>query len=492
MVSSKSTGTLFRITASIVSCVILLLGAENVQAQKTLCIHQNANVQTHSNSTVAIFGSLNNGGNFGSASNVNRGKLYFSGTAPQTILGDSTIQADSIHINNGNNVQLNQEFRVRSHAWFDNGKVISDRSDSNIYFLHFLDDASHSGSNNSSFVDGVVRKSGDDAFQFPVGSGNNMQAIAISAPSNTLDHFTAFYRPIDPSNHGMSTVAIDSQCGGSPLMVDISEKEFWYLARTNGNSSVQVNISYDTYSSVNTPAQIMVARWNNSQWESHGNGGNTGSSSDGSITSGNGCGVSGSPVAMSSFGFFTLGASSVNALPVELLEFSANWIGGKHVELQWLTASENNNSHFVIEKRNSEGQFIAIGTKVGHGTSNELHRYRFLDTEAQVGDNFYRLKQVDFDNSFSYSGIRKVHITELGNRIVVYPNPANEVVNLKLPHDFYTGDELHIHLYDAQARLIYNEKIDGTKSIHPIDIKGLPRGVYILQVGQAIHRIIKQ
>ena len=246
----------------------------------------------------------------------------------------------------------------------------------------------------------------------------------MSAPANTADHFTAFYRASDATASGMSTTAIDSQCGGSPVMVDISEKEFWHLLRSNGSSNVQVNIRYDSYSGVNTPSQLMIARWNGSEWESHGNGGNTGSSSDGSITSGNGCGTAGSPVALSSFGFFCLGASSPSALPVELLEFTATYLGANSVELNWTTAMERDNSHFIVQKRNEEGQFEQIGIVAGQGNSTDLNSYSFTDEDAQTGMNFYRLKQVDFDNSFSYSPVRKVQILLDLAELVIYPNPT--------------------------------------------------------------------
>lgn len=488
MESNKSIQTFLR---NFLPILLLISTGSLLNAQNTLCIHPNAVIRTHSNSSTAIFGSVVNDGSFGTLANTNRGSVYFSGSSLQTIQGDSSIQIDSLHINNGSNVQLNQELRVYRHTWFDNGILLTNRSDSNQYFLHFLDNSSHSGSNNSSFVDGAVRKTGDDAFQFPVGKDANIQQIAISAPGSAGDHFTAFYRPSDPTNFGMSTVMIDSNCGGSPVMVDISEKEFWYLERTNGSSNVQVNIRYDTYSGVNTPGQMLVTNWNGSKWASNGNGGNSGTASDGSITSGTGCGTAGTPAVVSDFGFFSFGATSLSALPVELIEFNVEWIGGNDVMLNWVTASEINNSHFIIERKTKTHDFKEIGRVDGQGNSTDINTYQFLDEDAEIGYNFYRLKQVDFDNSFAYSPIRKVRIEEMMSKPVLYPNPAHDIVHISINENGFADESSTIKLFDSRGRLIREYQPDLNSANYQFNINDLSRGVYTVTYGHFSWRLVK-
>src|SRR5688572_7698144 len=90
---------------------------------------------------------------------------------------------------------------------------------------------------NSSFVEGKVYKTGDDAFTFPVGKGGFYAPVAISNPLNVTDQYFAEYFLADPSQLFGATAA-DS-------LVQISGSEYWDLSRTAGNSEVKVTLSYD-------------------------------------------------------------------------------------------------------------------------------------------------------------------------------------------------------------------------------------------------------
>ena len=72
--------------------------------------------------------------------------------------------------------------------------------------------------------------------------------------------------------------------------------------------------------------------------------------------------------------------------------------------LSWKTASEINNSHFEIERSNNGKDFIKIGEIAGQGTSNSTKRYQFTDKNPGSAQQYYRLKQVDFDGKFTRCG----------------------------------------------------------------------------------------
>jgi hypothetical protein len=69
--------------------------------------------------------------------------------------------------------------------------------------------------------------------------------------------------------------------------------------------------------------------------------------------------------------------------------------------LTWATNSEENNAMFVIEKSEDGVDFMNIGSVEGGGDSEEMKEYNFLDVMSSAEMTFYRLKQVDFDGSFS-------------------------------------------------------------------------------------------
>ncbi|MGB1218133.1 MAG: hypothetical protein ACPG5P_09660, partial [Saprospiraceae bacterium] len=115
-------------------------------------------------------------------------------------------------------------------------------------------------------------------------------------------------------------------------------------------------------------------------------------------------------------------------LPVELTYFRA-YLDECTSILKWETATEENNSHFIIEKSTDGREFFEIGQVDGAGNSTEKIRYSFEDGDLDVENSYYRLKQVDFDEGYDYSSIEVIKINSKSKclnplgRGLLYPNP---------------------------------------------------------------------
>lgn len=472
---------------AIILAIVLCTQSFNLLAQDELNIHNGGHFQVHSGTQWCVFGSLVNN----SYEVSNEGTVHIAGNNLQLISGDSSLQFDTLILNNPNNLSLLNELRVSGYLIFQNGRILTQRNDSDIAFIHLLDNVSYSGSSDSNFVDGTLRKTGNDAFTFPIGQNNNLQALAISAPSQITDQFTAFYRQTDASNYGYSTSSIDSNCGGSAVVVDISEAEYWNLEQTAGSSNVQLSLYYDQNSSVNTPAELMVVRWNGTKWQSEGNGGITGTAGNGTITTGSGCGSTGSASAISNFGAFTLSASTLTALPVEYLYFTANKWDEQTAVLEWATATEINSSHFEIERSSNGIDFNQIGIARANGNSNQIKHYQFFDNQPYKGINYYRLKQVDFNEDMEYSPIRTLEFDLEATTISVYPNPTENWLNIDISNHTQNGLSRQFYLYDAYGKLILQKELDAFEHHFSINISEISAGVYTLQLENKSVKIIK-
>lgn len=152
--------------------------------------------------------------------------------------------------------------------------------------------------------------------------------------------------------------------------------------------------------------------------------------------------------------YFDTDASS--PLPVELINFNIKLIDDK-VLLTWETATEINNYGFNIQKSEAgkqNSEFKTIGFVNGHGNSSSNKYYNFIDNEPFPGDNFYRLKQIDFDGGYEYSetvGISfmksPIHFSLEQN----FPNPFNPITKIS----FYIPNVAEA--YNASATLgVYN------------------------------------
>ena len=125
-------------------------------------------------------------------------------------------------------------------------------------------------------------------------------------------------------------------------------------------------------------------------------------------------------------------ASGPTIMPVELKSFSAS-SRGNAVVVNWQTASETNNEHFVVERSSDGRLFEGIGLVKGTGTISTGKAYTFTDEQPLVGTSYYRLKQVDTDGSHTYSQIVNVTRNASKHEVLVYPTVADKALSLVLP-----------------------------------------------------------
>lgn len=135
-----------------------------------------------------------------------------------------------------------------------------------------------------------------------------------------------------------------------------------------------------------------------------------------------------------------LSSFSLTTFPVEWLSFDAE-VEGQSVVLQWATATEINNDFFAIERSVDGLAYTTLGTVAGSGTSQEVLQYTFKDIEPVRGNNFYRIRQVDFDGAFDFSDVVSIELTaDAIASIRMYPNPVSEQLFVEAP-----GGRLIIH-----------------------------------------------
>jgi hypothetical protein len=167
--------------------------------------------------------------------------------------------------------------------------------------------------------------------------------------------------------------------------------------------------------------------------------------------------------------------TSVNpdqALPVEWLYFGAT-AGAKQVDLQWETTEEPDNAGFHVE-RSAGGLRWEVISEVGARIGEDQH-YGFTDQAPLSGDNFYRIRQTDFDGEVTYSSVEQVFF-RAEDQILLYPNPTRQEVTLILPE----GAALQ-GLYDLSGRRS-SPVFTGGEGRWRADVSALPAGVYFLRV----------
>ncbi len=170
--------------------------------------------------------------------------------------------------------------------------------------------------------------------------------------------------------------------------------------------------------------------------------------------------------------------------PVEFLNFEASVVQKNKVELKWKTASEFNNDYFEIQKSTDGIRWFELKKIKGAGHSNETISYQFLD-EQPYNKTYYKIKQIDFDGTHSFSEIKMI-VLKGKEPIIIYPNPARDkiIVNQKIS-EFYS-----IKIFNTTGEEIENYNIlqnEQNKEIQ-IDISSLESGIYYLKSGEEISK----
>ena len=197
-------------------------------------------------------------------------------------------------------------------------------------------------------------------------------------------------------------------------------------------------------------------------------------------------------IGMSSYGnsvFLDDLSVSAFALPVELADFSAAFVAGRGAVLRWRTLTENGNEGFDIQRSRDGAFFETVGRVAGAGTSAVFRDYTFTDPQPHPGISYYRLRQVDFDGSEAFSELRSVMADEpapMAFRIA--PNVVTDVLQVSL-----TGksEAKNWRIFDRNGLLVSTCGINARENFLSVDVSGLDKGFYFLQIGRVTQRFVK-
>jgi photosystem II stability/assembly factor-like uncharacterized protein len=172
-------------------------------------------------------------------------------------------------------------------------------------------------------------------------------------------------------------------------------------------------------------------------------------------------------------------------LPVELASFTAG-VGNKNIKLKWSTATELNNTGFDIERSINKSDWMKVGFVKGNGNSNAPINYTYVDNTVRMsGKYYYRLKQIDTDGSFKYSGIVESDLNTPSAFALNqnYPNPFNP--GTRISYVLKDKGFVKLKVYDIKGELIrelVNESKDAGYYEIEFDGKGLASGIYIYRI----------
>jgi hypothetical protein len=166
-------------------------------------------------------------------------------------------------------------------------------------------------------------------------------------------------------------------------------------------------------------------------------------------------------------------------LPVNWLSMGCSRVNEKQALVQWATASETQSDSFVVERSLNGQNFTRVGAVKAAGNSSEPRHYSLTDAKAPGARAFYRVKQTDVDGESSNSEICSVLSHNSADQgIVVYPNPANELLTIENQSEI--DELLNLSLTDMAGKEIL--RVRSEQKITSIATDLLKPGLYFLSI----------
>ena len=380
----------------------------------------------------------------------------FEGIANQDIRITGSITGSTVvRVNNPAGITLRAPMVVSNKIELLNGNIKT--TSANI--LVFQDNASYSGAAVNSFVEGPVKKIGDDDFIFPVGKQADYAPLSIAGIGGSItDEFQTEYFLGDPAI--VFGTAIENP------ITHVSRLEYWKLDRNVGASSKKVTLSVRTYSDATLLEKLVIGRWEMTAdiWRNEGNTAYSGIAS-GTVTSSN----------VHSFGTFTLASTvaSENPLPIQATILNVKNNDG-YTTLSWM-AESSQYSDFDILRSNNNIHFIPVG-KV-NSIPNKLH-YHFSEKLTMHGVYYYQLRIKESTGNVRLSNVVSVS-HQPGFRMETYSAVIRNNI-LTITFNNTQHDMVSLFILNAMGEIVRKFGMIKQQFSGPvvIDMAGLPPGVY--------------
>lgn len=454
---------------------IAYVGAEcndiDVQTSRTLTMN-------HANSRLDVYGNITINGTLSATNgvvNILDDNSTLTSTADVTFYNltlNKTAHSNTFTINS--NINMNNTLTLTSGILTTGTNTVIENNTSL---------SSITGYGTNSYINGNLRRyvSSTGLYYFPVGTLNYYEQASINLNSSSgLSYLDAKFT--NPHSTSIDISPLNITVNGS-ILQELLNYGFWTITPDAGTYNYDVSLTSRGHTNAGTTAaaHAVVKRPNSTiDWSSEGIHNNA------DQTMGSDW-VTAQRKSLTAFSDFAIAKSTIGPLPVELVDFSAEKVGGK-VLLKWSTASETNLNHYSIEKSvNNMVDFTEIATKEGFGNSNTIKNYQLEDNIVSQGISYYRL--IEYDNDGLKKELAYTYLNNQENENLLI-NIVNVSSNQLIADVFNVqGTELFVQIYDMNGILIHEKSMAVDENAFRIKIPFNSNGLFIINVTDGVSSV---
>lgn len=441
----------------VLAILVLCIALNPVISQDVLKIESGAVLKTTGSAVVTLQDiNLVNDGTINQL--VGEGIFRFSGTANNTISGVNAPLFDILQIAKTGvaKLSLQQNIAIGSGITFTSGLI--DLNNNNI----FLQPAALlNGESETSRIMGSV-----GGF---VEITNTLNVPSSDNPGNLGAIITSGI------NLGSTTIRRGHQSQANGSGTGNSIHRYYDISPAN-NTGLNATLRFQYFDAeLNGLAENILMLWksvNTTSWNNEG------------FTTRDGINNYVEKTGITDFSRWTL-SSPGNPLPVTGFVLSGQWQNNV-AKLNWKTETETNNDHFTIQRYYQAGQqqftdVATVPTQHIGGNSTNTTSYDYFDAavSSSYGSVFYRIRQTDINNRFTFSNT--IRITPDGILLFidkVYPTIVQSRLNIQVGN--IPLDKITITIHDMAGKLIMQKTM--SYQSQQVQLPMISSGMYHLKI----------
>jgi hypothetical protein len=177
--------------------------------------------------------------------------------------------------------------------------------------------------------------------------------------------------------------------------------------------------------------------------------------------------------------------TTLQTLAANFLSFTGKLQNDNTIELKWEASTDRDHAYFEVEKSADRITFNSIGRVTGNSNP-----YTLIDPSPFVGNNFYRIKAVDNAGKAEYSTVINVLYNPSLHFLQTYPNPANDVLNVRLKMS--ATERIQLQVADLSGRIVSSKEVvaDNNLKTYQINTETLVANMYVLKITNSKGEII--
>jgi hypothetical protein len=417
--------------------------------------------------------------------------IEYSGATQQRVNGITSCS--NFTVSGGGLKKLGNDFTVVGMLTLTNGRVQSD-SYKLIHSSTAASDLTHT-SGNASFIFGTYRRylaSNTSTYEMPVGlssaTAGYRRADVVNNNLSGLTYVDASVRSVTETGNNTDS-RINCIQEGSTL-TDVVGNSVWTMqpdvAPSSGTYGVRLYVNGTGLTAADDNTFCAVKRPDNSTDYADWNTFFTSTSIPAYGAAGRICN-SGNGYAerlgYTSFSEHAIGKSPSNQpLPVGLSSFEVSCLEEGKVSVKWSTSTENNSSHFVVERSVNGNTWNVAGTVAASGYSQDVLNYEFLDrSESSV--SYYRLVQVDLNGQETEYQPVSILCNSSELELVTLPNPSGQAFNI-MYNALSAVSPVELQITDAQGKTLYSKSHAVSAGVNVFEITDFTvvPGTYFVKV----------